>query len=339
MEYRKVKGTPLTVSAVGFGVWTVGTTWWGVTDRAEGVRLLRRAFDLGRDVLRHRRHVRQRRRGERSCARRWAMCATRSSSAASSATTSTTTRSRRTSSERPHDWSPAYMRKALEGSLKRLGTDHIDLYQLHNPRVDAIDGHDDLWAELERAKDEGLIRAFGDGARAGHRYAADGRGRGGLGARRAAADHLQPHRAADRRGHLRRPRASADVSVLARIPHASGLLDGSVEKDTEFPPGDHRNWRVTTNERRAWLEDGLQEARAARLPRNRAARIGQAAMQFILHEPSWHRCCLTSTTRRASWSSRAYEAAPLMRRRIRARAGALRRKLRPATAPTRRSTR
>ena len=30
MEYRKIRGADLTVSAVGFGVWTVGTTWWGV---------------------------------------------------------------------------------------------------------------------------------------------------------------------------------------------------------------------------------------------------------------------------------------------------------------------
>ena len=37
MEYRKLAGTPLTLSAVGFGVWTVGTTWWGVKDRETGI--------------------------------------------------------------------------------------------------------------------------------------------------------------------------------------------------------------------------------------------------------------------------------------------------------------
>ena len=47
MKYREMKGAGLTVSEVGFGVWTVGTTWWGVKDRAEGIALLRRAFDLG----------------------------------------------------------------------------------------------------------------------------------------------------------------------------------------------------------------------------------------------------------------------------------------------------
>ena len=41
MRYREMQGTPLTVSEVGFGVWTVGTTWWGVRDRQTGIRLLR----------------------------------------------------------------------------------------------------------------------------------------------------------------------------------------------------------------------------------------------------------------------------------------------------------
>ena len=50
MEYRKLQGTDLTVSSVGFGVWTVGTTWWGVKDEQMGKRLLREAFeDLRQD--------------------------------------------------------------------------------------------------------------------------------------------------------------------------------------------------------------------------------------------------------------------------------------------------
>jgi aryl-alcohol dehydrogenase-like predicted oxidoreductase len=77
-----------------------------------------------------------------------------------------------------------------------------------------------------------------------------------------------------------------DVSVMARVPHASGLLDGTVRADTVFEPGDHRNWRVTTNEKRkAWLEDGL--VKLDKLPFLESGRtIGQAAIQFILREPS-----------------------------------------------------
>ncbi len=47
MQYRALGDTGLTVSAVGFGVWTVSTTMWGIEDDAVGLHLLRRAFDLG----------------------------------------------------------------------------------------------------------------------------------------------------------------------------------------------------------------------------------------------------------------------------------------------------
>jgi aryl-alcohol dehydrogenase-like predicted oxidoreductase len=38
--------------------------------------------------------------------------------------------------------SPAYIRTSLEESLRRLGTDRIDLYQLHYPRPDDADRRD-----------------------------------------------------------------------------------------------------------------------------------------------------------------------------------------------------
>ena len=47
MKYRNLAGTDIEVSEVGFGVWTVGTTWWGVKDEAMGKRLLREAFEQG----------------------------------------------------------------------------------------------------------------------------------------------------------------------------------------------------------------------------------------------------------------------------------------------------
>ena len=47
MEYRALGNTGLQVSVVGFGVWTVSTTMWGISDDAVGVSLLNRAFELG----------------------------------------------------------------------------------------------------------------------------------------------------------------------------------------------------------------------------------------------------------------------------------------------------
>src|SRR5688572_23975386 len=154
MRYRQIDGTDIAVSTIGFGVWTVGTTWWGVKDRAVGLDLLRRAFDSGvtffdtadtynagdaevilREAL-----------GDK---RERIVIGTKFGYDIYSHPQS------QGQQERPHDWSPGYMRKALEASLRRLGTDYIDVYQLHNPRLDAI-RNDDLWTEIEKARQEGL---------------------------------------------------------------------------------------------------------------------------------------------------------------------------------------
>lgn len=58
------------------------------------------------------------------------------------------------------DASPEYMRTALEGSLRRLGTDYIDLYQLHiwEYPLEKVAGVVDT---LERFVSEGKIRGYG----------------------------------------------------------------------------------------------------------------------------------------------------------------------------------
>ena len=49
---------------------------------------------------------------------------------------------------------------ACEQSLRRLGTDYIDLYQIHNPLVSALE-RDDLFETLEQLQFDGKIRYFG----------------------------------------------------------------------------------------------------------------------------------------------------------------------------------
>jgi len=58
------------------------------------------------------------------------------------------------------NFSPDYIGRVMEESLKRLQTDTIDLYQLHNPTVDVIRS-DGIWELLERRKNEGKIRYYG----------------------------------------------------------------------------------------------------------------------------------------------------------------------------------
>jgi D-threo-aldose 1-dehydrogenase len=58
------------------------------------------------------------------------------------------------------DLTPSHLRAAVEGSLRRLRTDRVDLYQLHGPQhVDP-----DLFGELADMRESGKVLAFGIGA-------------------------------------------------------------------------------------------------------------------------------------------------------------------------------
>jgi aryl-alcohol dehydrogenase-like predicted oxidoreductase len=58
------------------------------------------------------------------------------------------------------DFSPASLRGALDASLRRLRTDHVDVYQLHGPPHRMPD----LVGELEDLVADGKVRRFGVGA-------------------------------------------------------------------------------------------------------------------------------------------------------------------------------
>ena len=61
------------------------------------------------------------------------------------------------------DFSPGYLREAVEASLRRLQSDHIDLYQLHSPPRAELTGSrlQDALGLLARLKTEGKIREYG----------------------------------------------------------------------------------------------------------------------------------------------------------------------------------
>ena len=285
MQYREIRGTGIEVSTIGFGVWTVGTTWWGVKDRQVGVDLLRRAFDHGitfydtADTYD---------RGGAETILQEALGDHRDEIVIASKFGYDIYNypESQGQQERPHDWSPGYMRKALEQSLKRLGTDYIDLYQLHNPRLDAI-RNDELWAELEKAKSEGLIRAIGTALGPAIDVRQIDEAVETIKLRGATPQIIYNYLEQQLGRGVFETAHAHDASVLVRVPHSSGLLDGTVKKDTQFEEGDHRNWRVTTNERRRmWLEDGLRKVERFEHMTGPDRSIGQLALQIILQEPS-----------------------------------------------------
>src|SRR5262249_26338374 len=147
--------------------------------------------------------------------------------------------------ERPQDWSPAFVRRACEESLRRLKTDRIDLYQLHNPRLSALQ-QEDLFAALEELKAAGKIRSYG--APLGAALKPDRQIEEGVycAAHRRCAIQIIYNLLEQVLGEAICPIAeSHHVPVLVRVPHASGILEGTYTEQTEFAPTDHRSHRVS----------------------------------------------------------------------------------------------
>lgn len=161
---RKLVNSGIDVSALGFGCWAIGGEWtdsegrppgWGRVDDEESVRAVRRAIDLGVTFFDtadtygtgHSEHILNRalagRRDDVVIATEWG---------------NTFDAERRVLTG--NDASPAHARRALTASLRRLGTDHVDLYQLHIADADPEHAAElrDLCEEFVR---EGLVRASG----------------------------------------------------------------------------------------------------------------------------------------------------------------------------------
>ncbi|HZL34389.1 MAG TPA: aldo/keto reductase [Tepidisphaeraceae bacterium] len=142
--------------------------------------------------------------------------------------------------ERKQDFSPKFMRHALEQSLGRLGVETIDLYMAHNIKLPLF--RDDLWAELDKVKDEGKIRAWGVslGPAIGWRE----EGFEALQVRNCKAVQTVFNLFEQHPGHEFCEMAVANhAGVLARVHDNSSILKDVVKIDTTITESDHRKFR------------------------------------------------------------------------------------------------
>lgn len=276
MQRRTLGSSGVEVSAVGFGVWTVATGWWGDYTDDEAVALLRHAKDRGITFF-DTADTYGEGRGEQLLRKAFGadpdvQVGTKFGYDIYSPW------DRKGHSERPHDWSPAFIRYALEQSLQRLGRDTIDFYQLHNPRLDALqdDGIFELLDELLQA---GTVRSIGValGPAIGWRdeglWVAENRP---VHAMQVIHNLLEQQPGRD---FIAAARANG-VSIVARVPHSSGMLEGRYTLDTVFAENDHRRHRP-----RSWLVEGVQKVERVRFLERDDRTLGQAAIQWLLHEP------------------------------------------------------
>lgn len=246
---RRVLGrSGIEVGAVGVGTWAIGGAMssggeqvgWGAVDDAESVRTLRRAVDLGATLIDtadaygagHAEGLVAEALSDRRDALVYATKWGNRYDEAARELTGT-------------DASPAWARRALEASLRRLRTDRVDVWQLHISDLDPALA-DDLVALCEDLVDGGLVRTYGWSTDDPARAAAFARGPR-CGVVQFGANVVDPAPAM-----VEVVRAS-DLGGLVRSPLAMGLLSERITADTVIPVGDVRR---TSPDWLRWFRDG-----------------------------------------------------------------------------------
>ena len=174
---------------------------------------------------------------------------------------------------------PAYISRVMDESLRRLQTDYIDLYQLHNPTVDVIE-RGEVWNVLQRAKQAGKIRHYGvsiNTMEEGIAAVKDGR-----------AETIQVEYnllAQEPRENIFPLAAQSNVGIIARIPLKRGILTGkmSAADESRFQ-GDDVRARSFKGE--PFLKELAKADRLRFLVHGPIKSLGQAAIAFCIAHPA-----------------------------------------------------
>jgi aryl-alcohol dehydrogenase-like predicted oxidoreductase len=277
MQTRQLGTSDMRITTVGFGAWALGGgDWafgWGAQDDSDSIAAIHRALDRGINWidtaavygLGHSEEIVGRAvkgRAEKpyvftKCARRWDE-----------------------SRKIYKSIKAASVREECENSLRRLGVDVIDLYQVHWPEPD--EDIEEGWEELARLKDEGKVRHIGvSNFNVSQMERAQ---------RIAPITSLQPPYSLIRRGvedeilpFCRRH----NIGVIAYSPMQSGLLTGAMtrERVADFPADDWRRNNPEFKEPRLSRNLALAQL-LAEIGSRHGASAGEVAIAWVVSNPA-----------------------------------------------------
>jgi len=226
MQYRELGRTGWQVSTVSFGAWAIGGAWGTVSDD-DSLAALNRAVDLGVNFIdtadvygdgRSERLVGQLRRQRPETI----YIATKAG--------------RRLNPHTSEGYNRENLTAFVERSLKNLATEAIDLLQLHCPPNDVY-YQPEVFGVLDDLVAAGKLRFYGVSVKSPEE-----------GLKAIDFPNLQSvqiiynmfrHRPAELfLAEAQRRR----IGVLARVPLASGMLSGKMQRDTKFEQSDHRQF-------------------------------------------------------------------------------------------------
>ena len=242
MEYRKLGNSELSVSAITFGAWAAGGWMWGSTDRNDAIEAIRASYDLGVTSIDtapiYGQGTSEEIVGEaiKGLPRDHVQLLTKFGMRWDSDQGDFAFHSKNNDGEAIEIYKYAGKDSVIyecEQSLKRLGTDYIDLYQIHWP--DVTTPIDETFEAVSRLVEQGKVRYVGV-----CNYNA---------AQMAEAERTIPL-VSNQIPFSMVNRAVEDEtvpyciqhgkSVLAYSPLERGLLTGKIHAGYTFQEGDHR---------------------------------------------------------------------------------------------------
>jgi aryl-alcohol dehydrogenase-like predicted oxidoreductase len=153
MKQRAFGNTDMQVSELGLGAWQLANPDWGISDKAEALRIVQKSLEAGCNFFdtapgygggRSEELLGE---GLKSVRKDVIIC----------------TKFSYYNEKHEGEWKAKHVRPVLEGSFKRLRTDYVDILLLHNPPRELMDGNTsaELYAEMQKLKDEGKVREYG----------------------------------------------------------------------------------------------------------------------------------------------------------------------------------
>ncbi len=273
MHDRPLGATGLTVSVIGFGGWGIGGRVdggrsYGATEDAVSVAALEAAFAAGvtfYDTAPLYGHGHS----ESLIGQTFADRRDRVVIA---------TKAGYTGFDAPADYHPAALRRSLDASLRRLRTDYVDFFQLHDAGPADLRDHPDIPETLDRLREAGWIRAWGASVKRPD-HGLEWLTHPGCAALQVNFSMM------DLRclecGLLERA-AARGVGIIARTPLNFGFLTGTLTGTETFPADDHRS-RWPRAQLLAWA-DGARRLLAAPAPPGETATT--TALRFVLAFPA-----------------------------------------------------
>jgi aryl-alcohol dehydrogenase-like predicted oxidoreductase len=273
MQYTQLGERGPRVSRIAFGNWSAGGDW-GSVDRAAAIAAMREALDLGITLF--------------DTARAYGFGAAEEllgealqpeiRSARESIVIATKGGLRKDGGQTVRDSSPAALRSDLESSLRALGTDYVDIYQVHWP--DLATPIETTAETLDTFVREGLVRHVGVSNYDARQMTAFQQVR--------PIDTLQPPYHLFRRDVEKTILPFArehGIGVLVYGPMAHGLLSGRMTEDTTFAPDDWRSkselFQGETFRRNLAVVRDLTQFAA-----RRGATVAQLAIAWTLANPA-----------------------------------------------------